>query len=114
MTIDSAENPNILALANNTQVNYTRESNEPGPYSTLAGIVSGAFSSWDSYFAYSSDKGVIDGVLQGSPAAQRYLLQNHGQCSSFRDPRSDVISSYNKLMVRNIVLTCRRHVLNTC
>lgn len=103
MTIDSAENPKILALANNTQVNHTRESDQIGPYSTLAGIVSGAFSSWDSYMVYESFKGAITGFLQGSPAAQRYLLSHHGECASFKDPRLDIMASYNKLMVRNAV-----------
>ena len=97
--LDSPGTPTIIALANNTRVNRTLDSEIPAYHSTLGGITALHMDTWESMMAYYMRDGEAVGTSYNENIYDQYILDPMSKCASFRDPFEDTMASLNKAMV---------------
>jgi hypothetical protein len=98
VTLDSPGHPVIVALANNTKADH--EASKAGYLrSTLASVAASIYSQWDSYSANYIVNGDYQYLVQNSMIASLYERKKQSKCTTYTDPREDVIASINQLMV---------------
>jgi hypothetical protein len=97
--VDSPERPNIIALANNSDVNRTVGNSAGERLATLGGIVDIHTASWASYVGMYSMTNHSEISVLNDPIYTRYMYDVYSVCPQFRDPWNDVYASINKAMV---------------
>lgn len=106
--IDSAHNPKILALANNTLVDKTTHTTGlPSHQSTLGGLVTLAYGHWDTMVAYFSIDGKVTAGAWLTSSFRLYMEHSESECPSYSNPQKDYMVSMNKLMVYTGMLAAR-------
>ena len=99
--LDAPYSPELVAMANNTAVDNTVEPSIAGHTSTLAGIVNQAWVRYDSLLAFYPKGKVADNFFFSDLALEQFIKPSTelDQCQSYIDPREEVMTSLNKLMV---------------
>jgi hypothetical protein len=95
----SLGNPRILAVANNTRVDYSAPKiGNTSHSSTLAAIIYFTFGRYDCYNARIPVQGTEHSLSIGSLAFEDYEIMDpsRGTCPSYSDPLEDVIAAINK------------------
>ena len=102
--IASLGNPRILAIANNTWVDYSAPKIGNTSYSsTLSAIPYFTFGRYDCYNARLPVQGSEHALSIGSLAFEDYEIvdPSRGTCSSYSDPLEDVTAAINKCTSRS-------------
>ena len=105
LTLLNAKSPAVVALSNNTVIDWTWNSREQWYNSSLAGLVMLSSAKWESYVVSSREKNAPQGSKPVSTAAgsaadayRDYKDYKAGECMSYLDPQDDVLEDLNRLM----------------
>jgi hypothetical protein len=100
-TVDNPGNPTIVSMANNTATDHgSGEGGFPGAHPSLfAGIVQQAFKEWECVTSIDYTKSLGWQTYTVGVDTIAYRTGDNQNCSSYVDPRADVLATLNKMML---------------